>query len=249
MPDSMPRPVMVRAFDLEAGSEVEPHHHDWGQLAYASEGILVVSTPQGSWTVPPARAVWIPPRIDHAIGVPGAAAFRSVYINRPEADAMGSACRVLTVTDLLRQLIRRASHLPLAYDETGPDGRLMQVLLDEINALQEEEPLHLPMPDDARLKRITSLLMGNPADKRTLADLAGEAGSSERTLARLFVLQTGLSFGDWRRRLRLVQSVERLVGGDSVTTVALDMGYESPSAFIAMFRRTLGRSPTAFLGG
>ena len=249
MPAIMPRPIMVRAFVLEAGSEVQAHHHQWGQLAYASEGILVVSTPHGSWTVPPARAVWIPPLTDHAIGVPAPATFRSVYIDRPEADAMGPVCRVLSMTDLLRQLIRRASQVPLAYDTTGPDGRLMQVMLDEINTLQEEESLHLPMPEDPRLKRITSLLMSNPADKRTLAGLAREAGSSERTLARLFVTETGLSFGDWRRRLRLIQSVERLVAGEAVTTVALDMGYESPSAFIAMFRRTLGSSPTAFLDG
>ena len=90
--------------------------------------------------------------------------------------------------------------------------------------------------------------MENPAERRTLGDLATIAGSSERTIARLFVAETGLSFGDWRRRLRLIQSVERLVEGEAVTTVALDMGYESPSAFIAMFRRTLGSSPTAFLG-
>ena len=244
----MPRPVMVRAFPLEPGSEVQPHDHAWGQLAYASEGILVISTSQGSWTVPPARAVWLPPRMKHAINVPGRVAFRSVYIDRPQADTMGSGCRVLSVTDLLRQLIRRASDVPLEYDTEGPDGRLMQVMLDEITALQEEEPLHLPMPFDSRLKRIAGLLIDNPADKQTLAGLAKKAGSSERTIARLFVAETGLSFGDWRRRLRLIQSVERLVEGEAVTTVALDMGYDSPSAFIAMFRRTLGSSPTAFLG-
>jgi len=248
MPESMPRPVMVRAFALEPGSEVEPHDHEWGQLAYASEGILVVSTPQGSWTVPPARAVWLPPRMEHAIVIPGRVAFRSVYIDRPLADAMGASCRVLSVTDLLRQLIRRAADLPLEYDPAGPDGRLMQVMLDEIMALREEEPLHLPMPADPRLKRIAAVLMENPADRHTLGALATLAGSSERTIARLFVAETGLSFGDWRRRLRLIQSVERLVEGEAVTTVALDMGYESPSAFIAMFRRTLGSSPTAFLG-
>ncbi len=248
MPQHMPRPIMVRAFPLEPGSEVQPHDHEWGQLAYASEGILVVSTPQGSWTVPPARAVWLPPRMEHAIHVPGRVAFRSVYIDRPPADAMGPSCRVLSVTDLLRQLIRRASDLPLEYDLAGPDGRLMQVMLDEIMSLKEEEPLHLPMPADPRLKRIAGLLMDTPADRRTLGELAKQAGSSERTIARLFVGQTGLSFGDWRRRLRLIQSVERLAEGEPVTTVALDMGYESPSAFIAMFRRTLGSSPTAFLG-
>ena len=198
--------------------------------------------------MPPARAVWIPAHVDHAINNPNSsAAFRSVYVDQPHAGRMGDTCRVLRVTDLLRQLIVRAADIAPNYDEDSPDGRLMRVLFDQILDLREDEPLHLPMPMDPRLKRIAGQLLNDPADRRPLAELAKNAGSSERTIARLFVSETGLSFGDWRRRLCLIQAVERLVGGEPVTSVALEMGYESPSAFIAMFRRTLGSSPTAYL--
>lgn len=248
IPTTLPRPIMVRAFEMPAGAAFTPHSHDWGQLAYASEGITLVRTVEAAWTVPPAQAVWIPPHVEHDIKAPvTGAAFRSVYLDRSIAEAMGPTCRVLQVPRLLRELINHAAHCPVDYDELGPDGRLMRVLLDQILGLKDEKPLHLPMPKDARLRRLVDLLMQNPGDSRAMAVLAREVGASVRTLARRFVDETGLSLGDWRRRLKVVSAVERLSAGVPVTTVALDLGYESPSAFIAMFRKTVGCTPTAYL--
>ena len=248
MPSVMPRPVMVRAFDLLPGMEVDAHSHSWGQLAYASEGIMIVSTPEGSWTVPPARAVWIPPGVEHAISIPGSGAFfRSVYTRADHSHDLGPNCRVLRVTSLLRELIIRASEMPLEYDEDGPEGRLMTVIVDQIREMREEEPLYLPMPRDRRLLRLAQHMVREPGVRLSLEEAASQAGASARTIARRFTAETGLTFGEWQRRLSLVTAVERLATGQPVTAVALDLGYESPSAFIAMFRRTLGASPTAFL--
>ena len=248
MPDVMPRPLMVRAFDLLPGQEVDAHSHSWGQLAYASEGIMIVSTPEGSWTVPPARAVWIPPGVEHAISIPGTGAyFRSVYTRADHSRDLGPSCRVLRVTSLLRELIIRASETPLEYDEDGPEGRLMAVIVDQIREMREEEPLYLPMPRDRRLQRLAQRMVREPGRRVSLEEAASQAGASARTIARHFTAETGLTFGEWQRRLSLVTAVERLAAGQPVTAVALDLGYESPSAFIAMFRRTLGASPTAFL--
>ncbi len=248
MPTVMSRPVMVRAFDLLPGMEVDAHHHDWGQLAYASDGIMIVSTPEGAWTIPPARAVWVPPGVDHAISIPGDGAFfRSVYTRDDHSAVLGDHCRVLRVTTLLREMIIKASELPLDYDEDGPDGRLMTVIIDQIREMREEEPLYLPMPKDRRLQGLVQNMVQKPGEKWNLDDAAAQAGASARTIARRFVAETDLTFGEWQRRLSLVTAVERLADGQSVTTVALDLGYESPSAFIAMFRRTLGASPTAYL--
>ena len=244
----MPRPLMVRAFDLLPGQEVDAHSHSWGQLAYASEGIMIVSTPEGSWTVPPARAVWIPPGVEHAISIPGTGAyFRSVYTRADHSRDLGPSCRVLRVTSLLRELIIRASETPLEYDEDGPEGRLMAVIVDQIREMREEEPLYLPMPRDRRLQRLAQRMVREPGRRVSLEEAASQAGASARTIARHFTAETGLTFGEWQRRLSLVTAVERLAAGQPVTAVALDLGYESPSAFIAMFRRTLGASPTAFL--
>ena len=96
--------------------------------------------------------------------------------------------------------------------------------------------------------RIATALADDPGDNRPLSDWAAAVGTSERTLARAFTKETGLSFGAWRQRLRLMESLDRLMAGEPVTTVALDLGYATPSAFTAMFRKTLGAPPSVYLG-
>jgi AraC-like DNA-binding protein len=86
-------------------------------------------------------------------------------------------------------------------------------------------------------------VLADPADRRTLAAWARPAGASVRTLARLFTRETGMGFRGWRQQVRLLRALERLAAGEAVTTVALDLGYDSPSAFVAMFRRALGTTP------
>jgi AraC-like DNA-binding protein len=151
------------------------------------------------------------------------------------------------VSPLLRELIVRATALPVLYDEKGPDGRLMQMILDEIATLQTL-PLDLPMPQDKRLSKLCKALIDDPADDRTLDQFADSFNASARTLARLFRSETGMSFGAWRQQLRLMEAVRRMAAGAPVTTVALDLGYASPSAFAAMFRKSLGVPPSRYFG-
>jgi len=151
------------------------------------------------------------------------------------------------VPSLLRELIVAAAKLPKDYDEDGPGGRLAAVILDQLKGL-EPVPLHLPLPADPKLARIAAALAEDPGDNRPLAAWAAETGTSERTLARAFTRETSLSFGAWRQRLRLMASLDRLMAGEPVTTVALDLGYATPSAFTAMFRKTLGAPPSVYLG-
>ena len=143
---------------------------------------------------------------------------------------------------LLRELIVRAVAQPRLYDPDGPDGRLMAVILDQLERLAET-PLHLPIPGDPRLRRITDALMKDPADGRRLSDWAATAGASSRTLARLFVATTGLTFGAWRQQARLLHAMRLLAHGEPVTTVALEVGYESPSAFVSAFACAFGTTP------
>ncbi|MCG8544128.1 MAG: AraC family transcriptional regulator, partial [Alphaproteobacteria bacterium] len=131
------------------------------------------------------------------------------------------------------------------YRPNGPEDRLMSVILDQIRVLPVA-PLALPMPSDRRLRRVAEGLLANPADSRGLDDWAAEVGASARTLARLSRRELAMSFRAWRQQLRLLRALESLAAGDAVTTVALDLGYDSPSAFIAMFRRNLGTTPTRY---
>lgn len=238
---------MMRAFDMPAGEEYDAHRHDWAQLTYASDGLLTIETPQGNWTVPPNRAVWIPPGTDHAIKTTVSAAFRSLYIENNRAPITSDTCRVLSVSPLFREMIRAIANLPEDYDENGPAGRLYAVILDQIAEMPEETTLHLPMPRTRAARAVATFLIQEPGDARDLNAFGKAVGASARSLGRYFSTETGMTFGEWRRRARLISALERLTQGDPVTTVALDSGYDSPSAFIAMFKRVLGVAPGAYL--
>ncbi|WP_243366482.1 AraC family transcriptional regulator [Fundidesulfovibrio soli] len=243
---SLPRPVFVRLEMLPAGSRTRVHSHPWGQFTYASKGVLEVSTATGSHVAPPDRAVWIPPETEHSVTNSAEAEMRSLYVEASAvARPLRRECKVLEVTPLMRELLQAVSRIPAEYTEEGPEARLVAVLLDQMELLPEVD-FSLPFPSDERLRKVCQALKEHPDDKRTRAQLAHEAGISDKTLIRLFQRDTGLSFRDWRQRLRLLLSLTALAAGQSVTAVALDAGYESTSAFIAAFRKRFGRTPGEF---
>ena len=176
----------------------------------------------------------------------GPAKFRGIYIAQHLVGNMPKTCAVLTVDPLLKNLILQAATFSREWDETGPQGRLMMVLLDQIQCAKPA-PLHLPLPSDPRLRAVTSALLADPTDRRLLEQHGSTVGASGRTLARLFKRETGMTFGEWRRQRILLAALERLSENHSVTTVALELGYNSPSAFIAMFRQCLGMTPTQYI--
>jgi AraC-like DNA-binding protein len=240
-----PRPMVALARDYPSGYEIAPHRHALAQLVYASQGVMTVTAATGSWVVPPQRAVWMPAGAEHAVRVNRAIAMRSLFIRPDAAPGLPRACRVVTVSALLRALILRAMSIPPRYDEAGPDGRILQVILDELRALPSA-PLHLPRARDPRLARVTEALLADPGASRPLEAWARTAGASPRTLARLFLKDTGLSFRAWRQRARLLHALVALAAAQPVTTVAFEAGYESPSAFIAAFKREFGTTPARY---
>ena len=167
---------------------------------------------------------------------------RSVYVRDEPAAELPISCGVVGVTPLLRELILTAADAPQLYDVNGRDGQIMDLILSEIRS-SPVMPLHLPEPADSRLNQITTAIRKNPADTRTLEEWGQHAGASPRTLARLFPAETGMTFRHWQQQARLLEGLMRLAEGEAVTSVALEVGYENPSAFISMFRRTLGITP------
>lgn len=222
------------------------HHHYRAQLFYASAGVMRVFTANGTWVVPPEQAVWVPSGMPHGVEVLSPLSMRSLYVHPKARSGLPEDCRVFRVTPLLRELILSLVGLLERRDQTDRAERMAAVILDELPVL-EPEPLHLPLPREPRVRRVSDALMANPAEGRSLGAWAAVAGASERTLARAFVRETGMTFGAWRQRLRLVTAVARLAEGEPITTLALDLGYDSPSAFIAMFRKALGTSPGRFI--
>ncbi len=150
--------------------------------------------------------------------------------------------RVVGVSPLLTQLVLSVLELGGLRRNEGSQRRMASVLLDQI-ATTSERPLRLPIPVDERAARIARSLLATPADSRTLDVMAAGSGASARTIARLFAEQAGMSFGQWRTQARLAHALTRLAEGVPVQLVAAEVGYERPSAFIAMFKRELGATP------
>lgn len=225
------------------------HAHAWHQLSYASAGVLRVATADSAWVVPPARAVWIPAGVDHREEMRGQGTMRSLYFATGIARVLPRTCAVLNVPALLRELILEASAYGALDARVAEQRRLAQVIVDRLALLKPAPSQHLPMPRDGRALAIAQRLQKSPASDEDLGALARRAGASTRTAQRLFKSETGLSFAQWRQRLRLLAAVERLGRGGSVTDAALDVGYASVSAFVSAFRQQFGVTPGRFAAG
>jgi AraC-like DNA-binding protein len=238
----VPRPVAVMAKDIPDNHTTGWHHHKRAQLVFASSGVIVVRTREGTWVIPPQRAVWVPSGMKHETRTIGPVAMRTVYITRRAARHLSAHCCVVNVSELLRALILRAVELPLAYERRGPDGRVMQMILDEIK-LSRALPLHLPIPTHHRLKDLCDAIQKSPQSSETLEHMAKKVGLSKRTAERLFVRETKITFSAWRQQARLLTALTHLAAGHSVKQAAFNSGYSSQSAFTGLFKRTFGTTP------
>ena len=238
--------LAVRSFacDYAGGTLIEPHRHAWHQLLFASSGAMSVHAGRESWMIPPGKAVFIPAGAEHSIRMWGLVAMRSLaFPARLAAAEMAAAeCHVLSVSPLLRELILRVVSMGALDARVAAHRRLLAVLLDEMHAAPVA-PLALPLPLDARAQAVARHVLADSAAGESLDGLARRYGAGRRTLERLFRSQTGMSFGLWRQKVRMLDSVRLLSEGKSVTDAALDSGYASVSAFIAAFKQTFGCTP------
>ena len=245
--ESLPLPVIAYGRDLDEGDVLPWHQHRRAQLVYASSGVMTVTTPQSSHAVPPQRAVWVPGGVGHQIEARSKVSMRTLYIDPQSASPLPTEVLMLEVSPLLRELILEAVARCTDYQPNTPQARIVSVILDQIAAQPTATLAALPMPDEVRLRRLVEALVDTPGDNRDLAAWAQNTGTSKRTLTRLFMRETGMSFTIWRQQLRAHRAIELLTAGQSVTATALELGYDSTSAFIAMFKRCVGATPTQYL--
>ena len=242
------RAVVTRRTLYDHGHRIKPHWHARAQFIFAVAGTMRVRTARRVWIVPPSRALWVPARTIHEVQMYGEVQMRSLYLSDAAGTGMPSSCVVLNVTPLLKELIVRAVALPATYDEDGDDGLLMQLLMAEIRRLPPCA-LDLPLPESADLMQLCERVLADLSARRPCDRDADDLQTSTRTLYRRFLRETGITFARWKQQARLLESIRRLAEGAPVTTIALDLGYESPSAFSTMFRRSLGIAPRAFNAG
>ncbi len=248
-PDAVPRPVMAVGASLitdTGGMEMDIHHHRKAQLIYMARGVLTCEISRGLWIVPPQCAVWIPGGTTHSVKGVGAIDVYCLFVEPGSAPTLPDACCTVSVSPLLRELLLRCAGFPALYPVDGAESRLVKVLLDELAAAPVEK-LHLPMPSDGGLRRIADGIAANPSDRATVDEWGKRIGVSERTLSRLVLRETGLSFGRWRQQIHIILALQWLSQGASVQSVAIDLGYESPSSFVVMFRKALGASPARYM--
>lgn len=219
----------------------------WDQLAYASRGVMTVVTTEGVWVVPPNRAVWIPAGARHSVRTSGRVSLCTLFL-RPELARrrLPRRCMALDVSPLVRELVLHAAHRNTLARDRPVDRRLAGVIVDQLVTLPHA-PLRMPLPVDARARKAAELLDAAPTT--ALARVARAAGASLRTLERLFLRDTGIPLGRWRRRARVIAALRLLADGTSITATATDVGYATPSAFVAAFRRELGTTPGRYFTG
>lgn len=240
--------LLVRTLGLKLsnGHIIEGHEHSWGQVIFASRGVMQVDAEGARWAVPPMRCLWVPAGISHTVRIIGETWMRTIYVRPDLAAVLPVNCRVLNVSPLLREIILEIVGLRMLSQPVKTHSHLAAVLIDQLTTADEISP-KITMPVDPRAVRLADIISSDPANKSPLADLARSAGAGARTLERLFVRETGLSVGRWRLQARLMMAIRLLIEGNPVNEAAFASGYESPSAFVAIFKREIGITPGQYL--
>ncbi|MFD4443558.1 helix-turn-helix domain-containing protein [Nocardia sp. NPDC058519] len=237
--------IVVGSFPLAAGQWTHEHYHPQHQLAWTRTGVLGVAVGEANWVVPPTRALWLPAGVVHKTGASRDAVLCSLYFEPDRCDVPWTEPTAVRVDGLLAHLIAHLAQQQLADEHRI---RAEAVVLDLLQPLPAT-PIDVPRPVDERVLAVADALLENPADPRSLEAHARSVGVSRRTMTRLFVQDTGMSFDRWRTHARLQAALPLLADGQPVSRVAHTVGYATASAFLAAFRRTVGTSPKHYLGG
>ncbi|PTD97584.1 AraC family transcriptional regulator [Pseudothauera lacus] len=256
------RPVRAKVRQLCAATQVLPHRHAWAQMAISTTGVIRLSVPRGTYIVPPSRALWIPPGVEHAVTMVEDADLRTLYFYQPpgrcgpdvapDEEEPWRQCRVLQVSELLRALVRE---MPGVADDAAPlspavlrrEALLSALILEEMRNAHAVR-LGVDLPRDKRLRHLCEAVLADPTRHDTLAGWARDSGASARTVARLFRQELGSTFSQWRQQVILAKAVALAAGRRPINQIAAELGYDSPSAFSAMVRRAVGMPPARFLG-
>ncbi len=229
---------------LPSGFTVKSHKHGWAQLIYTIRGVITAASDSAAWVIPPMRALLVGAGVWHSIHTSGAVMMRTLYFRPDVSPSIDTSCAVIAVSPLLRELILSIVGSGGLNQGESDEARL-KLLLHLLTVLPER-PLELPMPLDCRARSVAKRIISDVGAAGTLQELARGSGASTRTIERLFLDQTGLTFGRWRQQARFLEALRLLGLGTPVSSVATKIGYHSTSAFVAAFRRAFGTTPARY---
>ncbi|MBR9856490.1 MAG: AraC family transcriptional regulator [Gammaproteobacteria bacterium] len=243
--DKLPEPMVLRTAAVSRDSAYPRHRHPWGELVYSFSGVMHVKVGEHRYLAPSQYALWLPPNIEHQGMNHYETHHLSLYIAPPLSERLPGNICALTVSPLIRALLEHLRDHPEIPPYSESYRRLLHCLLDLLESASCAGS-YLPAADDPVLGSILEALEANPGDNRSLQQIAREAHLTERTLIRRCQKELGMTLTEWRQRLRVVKAMDRLQGGEKVESIAYDMGYSTPSAFIAMFHRLTGTTPNGY---
>ncbi|MFQ0814843.1 AraC family transcriptional regulator [Brucella anthropi] len=246
MLEGMSGPVIALPTRYPDGYFVPRHRHSRAQLLCASQGVVLVTTDAGRWMIPGDHAMWIPAGVEHSVEILGEVCMRSIYICVDAVSGVPDYLHVVGLTDLMRCLIIDATAQDSTPEPDSRDALVIGLILHDLHTLPQR-PLGLPFPSDPRLQKLCREFVKKPSSRATIDDWADRMAMSRRSFTRHFQRETGVSLSVWRQQACLFAAVPRLAEGEAVTSVALDLGYDSVSAFTTMFRRMLGVSPRFYM--
>lgn len=239
--------ISTLAYEYPAGFHVPQHSHGSDQVIYAIHGVMEIASGQGCWLIPPQFAIWIPAKRLHSIRMPGAVSMRTLYL-RPGLARLPGECAVLQIPPLLRELIVEAVRIGQLRWRNQLHSSLRTMIVAHLESAASV-PSFVTLPKDRRALLVAQTAMSNLRACGSFQSLCDQAGASPRTIQRIFRREVGSSFESWRRQFRLMKAIELLAGGCAVKEVAFEIGYRQPSAFVEMFRSTLGATPKAWASG
>lgn len=241
------KPILSVSLDVSETQCADKHAHPRAQLIYSSKGTMKIVTPKSIWYVSPRQAIWVPGMNEHQVFFLNSNHVRNIFVSPQRAKALPQQLFALNISPFMRELILKVVGIGDNYDIDGAEGRLVNVLIDEFQAMTPTQ-CFLPLSNDFHLQLVLNELLKNPGDTRSIEHFAKIACTSSRTLSRLFIKELGLSFSHWRKQLRLLNAIEMLDTGASVGQISFELGYNSPSAFIEMFRKEFGIPPGKYSG-
>jgi AraC-like DNA-binding protein len=239
-------PIIPLAIDVFETQCADKHSHPRAQLIYSSSGTMRVTVENHVWLVSSRQAIWVPSMYEHHVTFLKNNHIRNLFIDPSVLSNLPDTCFALDVSPFLRELILKIVNIGDDYQMDSLEGRIIQVTLDELTMIKSTN-CFLPISNEPRLKKVMDILINNPSDKRGIEEFASLSCTTSRTLSRLFIKEVGMTFVNWRKQIRIMEAIEKLEKGISISQIALELGYNNTSSFIEVFRKELGVSPTNYL--
>lgn len=231
--------------NFAAGLKFYSHAHPWGQFNCVSDGFMYFNIDGKVFVAPPSYGVWIPPNVEHSAHNAMAATFRPIHFSIERCEGLPRHPCALQITPIMRAIIDDFARRRVSVPESEQDLRLAEVVVDQLKGATIQET-YLPFATSKELQSILETMQENPGDERSLAAWADHANMTVRTLERHCLSELGMSLIDWRQRLRFLRATDALAAGKTIQQIAFDLGYSTPSAFVAMFRRMSGTTPKQY---